>query len=422
MLIRLLILTLIGSTASPALAAYPEARESFVNDFAEVLSPQEEQRLRGPLERLREGRGIEAVVVTVPSYRDYGTGDASIESFATGLFNAWGVGHRERDDGALVLLAVEDREVRIEVGEGWSRAYDSRFARIVSERMIPRFKTGDLAGGLQAGVEALEKELVANHPVEDLRTETSPATRPVPAPPTRLPSERSTAPRARQQPRVPPSPVRPRAPAPGRLPELGWNQTTREVFHFGFLASLVVMGFLLQTLIHRLRFRCPECRGQMAPLTEEVEDQFLDAGQETEERIGSVGYDVLRCPSCQAMKVVARNRWLSPARRCQECGYRTVTVTSRVLSRPTYDSSGVEELTYLCEHCRWTTRETRILPRLQRPDEDDSPFGSQSGSRGSSWSAGSSRSSSSSSGGGSSGGRSSFGGGRSSGGGASGKW
>lgn len=421
MLIRLLLLTLIGSAASPAWAAYPQARDRFVNDFAGVLSPAEEQRLRGPLERLRSGHGIEAVVVTVPSYRTYGTGDASIESFATGLFNAWGVGHRDRDDGAMVVLAVEDREVRIEVGEGWSRVYDGRFARIVSDRMIPRFKSGDLAGGLQAGVEALEEELVARHPVEDLRTETSPPPRTVPAPPARPRSERPAVPRARQ-PRVPATPVRPRASAPTRRPESGVNPTFRELFHLGFLGSLVGLGFVLQALFHRLRYRCPECRGQMAPLTEEVEDRFLDAGQETEERIGSVGYDVLRCPSCQAMKVVARSRWFSPAQRCRECGYRTVTVTSRVLSSPTYDSSGLEELTYLCEHCRWTTTETRILPRLERPKEDDSAsFGSLVGSR----SRGSSTSrsgSSSSSRGGSSGGGSSFGGGRSSGGGASGKW
>jgi hypothetical protein len=194
LLTRLLTLTLIASAASPALAVYPQARDNFVNDFADVLSPGEEQRLRGPLVRLREEHGIEAVVVTVPSYRAYGTGDASIESFATGLFNTWGVGHRDRDDGALVVLAVEDHEVRIEVGEGWSRAYDDRFARIISECMIPRFKSGDLAGGLQAGVEALERELVASHPVEDLRAETSSPTRSVPAPPVSAPPPRHRSP------------------------------------------------------------------------------------------------------------------------------------------------------------------------------------------------------------------------------------
>lgn len=432
--VRLLIPTLIGFAALPVWAGYPQPTESWVNDFAGVLSSADEQRLRAPLERLRRGHGIEAVVVTVPSYRGYGTGDGSIESFATGLFNDWGVGHRGRDDGAVVVLAVEDREVRIEVGEGWGRTYDSRFEDIISEEMVPRFKNGDLAGGLEAGVEALEIVLVTHHPVEDLRSEPSATTPPAVSssrssrtPEARPRSDPSTAPRARQ-PRRSPSPARRPTPASLRLSDSGWSETERGLLTLSILSVLLALGFAVHLWIRRVRYRCPECRGEMARLTEKVEDQFLETGQQVEETMGSVGYDVLRCPSCQAMKILSRNRWLSPAQRCQECGYRTVRTSARILSHPTYDVTGRKEVTHLCQHCKWKKVETRILPRLERPQEEDSFFSSSShsfydrgGSSGSrSW--GGASSGRSSSGGSSSGGGASFGGGRSSGGGASGKW
>lgn len=78
-----------------------------------------------PYSKTWKKTGIEAVVVTINSIGDYQTGDATIEAFATNLFNTWGIGHKKENNGVLILVAVKDRKARIELGKGYGREYDS---------------------------------------------------------------------------------------------------------------------------------------------------------------------------------------------------------------------------------------------------------------------------------------------------------
>ena len=88
---------------------YPPPVDKYVNDYAGVLDLIAEDALRDDLSRLDNQTGIEMTVLTVDSIYDYGTGDPTIESFATNLFNTWGIGDRTRNDGILILVAVRDR-------------------------------------------------------------------------------------------------------------------------------------------------------------------------------------------------------------------------------------------------------------------------------------------------------------------------
>jgi len=132
-----------------AVAAAPQypAHVGKVNDFAAVLSAEQVAALEAALADLERTTTAEVAVVTVD-----GTDGVSIEEYATGLFNNWGIGKADRDNGVLVLVSPPDRALRIEVGYGLEPILPDGFSgAIIRETFLPRFRDGDLAGGLVAG-------------------------------------------------------------------------------------------------------------------------------------------------------------------------------------------------------------------------------------------------------------------------------
>jgi uncharacterized membrane protein YgcG len=130
---------------------YPARTDAYVNDYAGVLDSSSEQTIRDLFQQLENDTGTEAVVVTVNSIRDYGTGDSTIESFATNLFNTWGIGSWQEDNGILILVAVQDRACRIEMGAGYGHQYDSAMQHVIDEHMLPYFKSGNYQTGIVEG-------------------------------------------------------------------------------------------------------------------------------------------------------------------------------------------------------------------------------------------------------------------------------
>ncbi len=133
---------------------YPAARELYVNDYAGVLPADAEARLRASIQDLRRESGVELTVLTIASRQDHGA-RGSLEDFATGLFNAWGIGDRRRNDGILILVVPGDREMRIELGAGYPAGYDDVAAGIIRDTFLPAFGQGRLGEGIEAGTEAV---------------------------------------------------------------------------------------------------------------------------------------------------------------------------------------------------------------------------------------------------------------------------
>ncbi|KEO52031.1 TPM domain-containing protein [Thioclava pacifica] len=129
---------------------YPAYQSLGVNDFAKVLTAAEVKSLDAKLGDLRDKTGIEFTVLTLPSRSDYDP-SPTLESFATRLFNGWGIGNAERNDGILLMVLVQDREVRIELGSGYSPEYDIPAQDIIRTAILPAFRDGDLPGGIAAG-------------------------------------------------------------------------------------------------------------------------------------------------------------------------------------------------------------------------------------------------------------------------------
>jgi uncharacterized protein len=149
--------------ASAALAgcsdahAYPPRPASPVLDLAEIFPAADEAALNERLAKYFDTTGNALVVVSVDTLNNQ-----SVEDYATGLFNEWGIGDRKTDRGLLVLVAPNERKVRIEVGCGLEGIITDDIAKNVIEAdMLPDYRQNRLEAGTLAGVDALIEDLKA---------------------------------------------------------------------------------------------------------------------------------------------------------------------------------------------------------------------------------------------------------------------
>ena len=167
-----LCLLLIGPLAVPAAAErvepmrrdgdyrpFPHPGPGYVTDHAGLLSPREMERIQRLLWQAESQTGTEIIVVIISSRRDYpGVEASSIEAFARRLFDAYGVGNLPANDGVLLLVAHQDREARIELGAGYGRRREAEARRIMDRTIVPHFRQGEYAKGIDRGVQALLRE------------------------------------------------------------------------------------------------------------------------------------------------------------------------------------------------------------------------------------------------------------------------
>ncbi len=126
-----------------------------VVDEANMLSPAVEQQLTEKLAGLEASTGRQLVVATLPSLQGY-----EIEDYGYQLGRAWKIGDEKRDDGVLLIIAPNDRKVRIEVGYGLEPILtDALSSTIIQTAILPAFKAGKMEAGVVAGAEAVVQQL-----------------------------------------------------------------------------------------------------------------------------------------------------------------------------------------------------------------------------------------------------------------------
>ena len=127
----------------------------FVVDTANVIPPDQEAALTKRLDDLQKSTGNQLVVATVPDLEGY-----PIEDYGNRLIRSWGVGLKDANNGAILLVAPNDRKVRIEVGYGLEPVLTDAFSSVViNQQILPRFKAGDIPGGIVAGTNAVADQL-----------------------------------------------------------------------------------------------------------------------------------------------------------------------------------------------------------------------------------------------------------------------
>jgi uncharacterized protein len=311
----------------------PRVRDgTWVADTAGALRPATVARLNASLDDFERTTGGEMAVVVVASLDGLSVEEATVQ-----LFERWGIGKREQDNGLLFLWSTGDRRVRVEVGYGLEGVLpDGKVGAILDAYVIPRFRAGEFDAGVVAGVEAILAAARDEH---------------VPLP----------------------------AAATGRYEEQPGVARGVALGALGAVPVVLVSAVGLRRWRRHRRRRCPQCRARMRRLTETEDDELLDDGQRTEERIRSVDYDVWTCPSCAHHFTLRYPKWITGYSTCPQCANRTKSSTEEVIHAATTSANGSARVTEQCAFCAFTHVYTRTLPRLSSSTSSGGGGGSSSG-------------------------------------------
>ena len=146
----LFLLFVAGWVAAQTLQPIP-ALSSRVTDLTATLSADQRSSLEEKLAAFERQKGAQVAVLIVPTVKP-----ETIPEYALRVVESWKLGRKGVDDGVLLLIAKEDRKLRIEVGYGLEGALnDATAKRIISETISPRFKQGDFYGGIDSGLETM---------------------------------------------------------------------------------------------------------------------------------------------------------------------------------------------------------------------------------------------------------------------------
>lgn len=345
----------------------------FVSNPDGILSVEAENELNGILRDIRRNSSAEAVVVVVD---DIEGGD--IDGFATELFENWGLGKGDKDNGLLILVAKDLRRAAIRPGYGLEGVLpDITCGRILREQMFPRFKDGDYDGGMLAATRSVGEILLDPEAVDEIMSDLGDPDydgRTSAGEPDIIQvwliigtiiaiilllvliktyrSVKNLSPRQKYV----------------SLDGLKAIYLALTVFGLGIP---IVASLPLVIMLRRWRnapHRCPRCGTMMNKIDEVHDNEYLDRGQDLEERLGSVYYDVWRCPHCGETDIEQYVQRNTPFHQCEQChAYTSRLMRTRVLREPTATREGEGVREYGCMNCGHTTCERYILPVVVPP-------------------------------------------------------
>ncbi|MDE6563939.1 MAG: TPM domain-containing protein [Muribaculaceae bacterium] len=382
----------------------------FVSNPDGILSQSAVDRIDAAMRNIRRTSSAEAVVVVVD---DIEGGD--IDGFATELFEKWGLGKSDKDNGLLILVAKDLRIAAIRPGYGLEGVLpDITCGRILREQMFPRFKSGDFDGGLIASSQTVEKILTDPDAVEEIMSRN--------ADPDYNGGIKEEGPDIVQVWLVIAGiltlillivfvgklqEVKKLSPREKYMKLDGLKPLYLALTVFG-LGIPILASLPLVIMLRRWRnapHKCRRCGSMMNKIDEVHDNEYLDGAQDLEERIGSVDYDVWRCPSCGETDIEQYVTKGTPYHQCEKChAYTSRLARTRVLRRATTTREGEGVREYDCLNCGHVTPERFVLPVVATPIIISGGGGSGGGFGGGGFGGGS------------------FGGGSTGGGGASGGW
>jgi uncharacterized protein len=345
--------------------------DGFIHDGPKVLGDAARGALNDRITAVQSRTGGDIGVAIIADLRGYAPIDVGVA-----IFRAWKIGKIDslgsarRDLGALLLIVPKelapDRrgECWITTGLGAEGTLiDSHAGAICRDRIIPALRVRDYAAAVDSGITGIAAAFDRAVAEDDaVRAGGSPSARP----------ESSGAMALREQ----------SAPESGRSVAWSWLAAA------GIVGALIAGCIAAWKRYQRRKPRpCPAGHGLMTRLDEAADDSALAPGQQAEERVGSVDYDVWACASCAERIVIPYSRWSSYSG-CPKCQARTLSKTTTTVVAATQFSTGLEETTVDCAHCGYhhvTQRVTPVLPPPPPPSSSSSSVSSGGSSSGSSF-------------------------------------
>ena len=349
-----------GLTVDPRLARLippSPVPASFIADVPRVLDGAARGRLDARIDALQDSGVADIAVAILPTIGDYQPYEVGL-----GAYRTWKVGRRDsigsarRDLGALILI-VPKEVAPDSAGHCWITTglgaegiiTDSEAGEICRSRIIPHLRERNHERAIAEGIDAIAGQM---------REDAGLAARPVVGMQAASGAEGGSVRRTR-------------------------NALTAALVAGVILFTLVLAVVGLWWRRHGPK-RCAKCGQRMQRLAEDRDDASLDTAQRLEERIGSVDYDVWEC-TCGEQMIRRHDALFTRYHKCPGCKVRAAKTSRRVLSQPTYTSTGLAEDTERCEHCQRTSVTRVTLAKKTPPSAGSSGGRSRSGGGGRSF-------------------------------------
>ncbi len=314
-------------------------RTRYVSNPSGVLSDAAVARLDREIASIWNNTSAEVVVVAVDRIDD----SMTPEEFATELFEKWGIGKGDKDNGLLILVSRDDRAAQIRTGYGLEGVLPDIVAgRILRNDMFPRFREGDYDGGLEAAVSKINTILTDPVAAEEIRSAAENDAR-------RTEGDEGDALFRILLTFMGMATV---AMFGGILYLFASTRKMDDVERWRtlrkwWLPSIMVafltlgMGLIPMALLwwkmkrtRRHSRKCSHCGAKMVLVDEVHDNDYLSPSQDLEERLDSVDYDVWRCPKCAQTDVLPYVNEHSPYKECPRCHTRAYSVVDRRILRP----------------------------------------------------------------------------------------
>ena len=304
---------------------------SFISDQRGVLTPESHSALDARIKSVQAAGLGDIAVAILPSIGDYSANQVSVEIYRTWKVGSVAdIGSAHKDVGVLLLIVPKELspngrgECWIAPGTGAEGIItDATAGNICRDQIIPRLKNKDYAGAVDAGISGIEARLRGD---------------------AGLAVQGSTA-----------QIVQPQRHGSSNATVLGL-----------LFAGALLLVFAIFGLTRFLRYRprkCPHCGRMMRRLDEKTDDAKLDHGQQVEEKLGSVDYDVWVC-QCGNSLVLPHTAWFSRYSTCRKCKRKTASHTRVVILPATTLAAGSAEDRFACHNCGETWTQHIMLPRI----------------------------------------------------------
>ncbi|HOV84642.1 MAG TPA: TPM domain-containing protein [Paludibacteraceae bacterium] len=361
-------------------------QHNYVSNPDKILKDETVYAINNILDSLERKTGAEIAVVVVNSI-----GGEEIKSFATQLFNEWGVGKAKQDNGLLILFVLDQQKVTFETGYGLEGILpDAICKRIQVQTMIPEFKKGNYDAGFLAAIKEINS-IILHEPVPEKIVEPVHWNEILPMALivylvlisiTWLWIESSIR-KIRKNAKLKTNIARYVAIKNEKKGIISLMSVLPLIIGFiGILIFsqpiflLLLIPIPLTTLpaaiyanikmrkIRKEPIPCKVCGGQMHILSEKDDDAYLKLSQCFEEQLHSIDYDVFVCDNCKNEAIFLLDK-PSAYTKCPKCGTKAfILKDKKIIVSPTYLHPGTERITYHCLYCGYEENQNRRLPRL----------------------------------------------------------
>lgn len=341
-------------------------RTRFLSNPDNVISRGVQDLSDSIMQRIWQNTSAEVIAVVVDSIAD----DNDPDNFATELFELWGVGKSDRDNGLLLLVSVKDRAAVIRTGYGMEGVLPDIVAgKIIREKMFPYFRQGEYDRGLLSGLSELSRVITDPEYSEELKSKYANDAGSGADDDFGLQQYFILAVIAAIVLLLYVLFIKVNY---NKEPQKQWDKLSKGkmpalMVTIFFLGIPIVGYLLLLAFLKRLRNtppECPRCKVKMKRLPKGDDERWLSSGNLTERRIKSMEHDVWECPSCGYGLVKSFKNPHTTYTTCEKCeSVAKHMVSDTILKQPTTYSKGIGERVYRCEHCGNENHTRYEIPR-----------------------------------------------------------